>query len=198
MEQNNKYNPLFLGRYPIVGEPTKRKLAAVLIGIFLLSLSSWISVPVLGMPADEAHAVPMTMQTFAVSVIGVFFGWRLGVITVVLWLAAAAAGLPLLAQFKSGLAPFFGPTAGYLLAFPAVTGFVGVLAENGLARGGPIGTFLIMLAANILCVGIGGFVLALSIGPAKAFALGVTPFVLGSLFKAALATGLIMIGNGDR
>ena len=59
------------------------------------------------------------MQTYAVIVIAALFGARLGVITVLAWLAEAAIGLPVLAQGASSLA-FLGPSAGYLASFPVI------------------------------------------------------------------------------
>src|SRR3546814_6558006 len=74
--------------------------------------------------------VPMTMQTFAVLLIGLAYGSRLGTATVALYLFEGAIGLPVLAT-GAGLAYFAGPTAGYLFGFVAAAAFVGRLADRG-------------------------------------------------------------------
>src|SRR3546814_2110477 len=74
--------------------------------------------------------VPMTMQTFAVLLIGLAYGSRLGTATVALYLFEGAIGLPVLAT-GAGLAYFAGPTAGYLFGFVAAAAFVGRLAGRG-------------------------------------------------------------------
>ena len=102
------------------------KALAVLIGTAFLAVSSWIEVPM--------YPVPVTMQTFAVTMVGALYGWRLGGLTVIAWLAEAMIGFPVLAGGAGGLMHFAGPTAGYLLAFPVVAAFVGLLAERGLTR----------------------------------------------------------------
>ena len=84
---------------------------AVLLGTLFLTLSSYIVVPMV--------PVPMTMQTFAVTMVGALFGWRLGAATIIAWLVEGAIGFPVLAGGTGGLFAFMGPTAGYLFAFPA-------------------------------------------------------------------------------
>lgn len=82
----------------------------VFAGTLVLALASRLAVPMV--------PVPITMQTFAVTMIGALYGWRLGSLTLLAWLGEAMLGLPVLAGGAFGLAPFFGPTAGYLVSFP--------------------------------------------------------------------------------
>lgn len=87
-------------------------------------------IAVLGIPGQLAlfgNAVPITLQTLGVMLAGSILGWRRGALAVVVFLALVAAGLPLLAGGRGGLAVFAGPSAGYLLAWPlgaAVTGWL--------------------------------------------------------------------------
>lgn len=154
------------------------KTGAVLVGTLILALSSRVEVPM--------YPVPMTMQTLAVTMIGALYGWRLGAITVLAWLAQGALGLPVFAGGLGGIARFFGPTGGYLLAFPIVAALVGWLAERGW-NGHRIGlAFAAMLMGNLLCLALGGAWLAVMIGAQKAFAAGVAPFLIGGALKSAL------------
>ena len=59
------------------------KLVATLLGVLVLTASSWVAIPML--------PVPMTLQTLAVMLVGALYGWRLGGLTVVLWLLLAGA-----------------------------------------------------------------------------------------------------------
>lgn len=154
------------------------QVGAVVLGTLMLALASRIEVPMV--------PVPMTMQTFAVTVIGALYGWRLGAVTVLAWLGQAAIGLPVLAGGAGGIAPFMGPTAGYLFAFPLIAALTGWLAERGW-NGQRVGlAFLGMLAGNLLCLALGGLWLAALIGMKPALAAGVTPFLLGGVLKSAL------------
>lgn len=154
------------------------QLGAVLLGTLFLAISSWIEVPM--------YPVPMTMQTFAVTMVGAFYGWRLGGITILAWLGEAALGLPVLAGGAGGLAHFAGPTAGYLAAFVAAGALVGYLAERGWTRHIVLG-FGAMLLGNALCLVIGGAWLANLIGTEQAIIHGVAPFLVGGILKSALA-----------
>ncbi len=105
------------------GRSTATQVLAVLFGTLVLAASSQVSVPMV--------PVPMTMQTLAVTLVGALYGWRLGGLTILVWLAQGALGLPVFAGGSGGFVRFFGPTAGYLLAFPIAGALTGWLVERG-------------------------------------------------------------------
>src|SRR6185437_8955054 len=107
-------------------EEISRQVAQVILGTLGLTACSWLSIPM--------EPVPVTMQTYAVIVIGALMGPRLGALTVIAWLSEAVLGLPVLAHGAGGVLPFVGPTAGYLFSFPVVAAFVGWLAERGWTK----------------------------------------------------------------
>ena len=89
-----------------------KNLFVVLIGSILLAISAKIKIPF--------YPVPMTMQTFVVLLIGIAFGWKLGIATIVLYLTEGIIGLPVFSGTPEkgiGLTYFFGPTFGYLVGF---------------------------------------------------------------------------------
>lgn len=172
------YVPLRLKRKPL----TMQALAIAGATLFLAA-NSWIAIPMV--------PVPVTMQTFGVAVIGAVFGCRLGALAVLAWLAEGALGLPVLSSGHSGLAYMTGSTAGYLAAFPFVAALVGWCAERGVTARSVFLSFSLMLLANLLILVIGAGWLAVLLGPAKAIALGFTPFLLGGVLKAALTAASI-------
>lgn len=171
-------NKIEFSKIDLINRSAIWQLVAVIFGTVLLALSSQISVPMV--------PVPITMQTFAVTLIGAVYGWRLGALTVLAWLAEAAAGLPVLAGGTGGMQPFFGATAGYLLAFPIAAAATGWLAERGWSGSRLLWAFAAMIAGNAICLIIGGAWLAVLIGAEKALMLGVVPFVVGGILKSAL------------
>lgn len=172
------FDPLRLGQRSLVA-----KTVFVLAGTLILALASRISVPMV--------PVPITMQTFAITMIGALYGWRLGAVTVLAWLGEAAIGFPVLAGGAGGIAPFMGPTAGYLASFPIIAALVGWLAERGWSGNRIVRSFIAHLSANILCLAIGGAWLAALIGAEKGWLLGVAPFILGAVLKSALAAAVL-------
>ncbi|MDX6750066.1 biotin transporter BioY [Geminicoccaceae bacterium 1502E] len=159
-----------------------RNLALAFAGTLLLTLSAKVQVPF--------YPVPVTFQTAVVFLIGIAYGWRLGAATVLLYLAEAAMGLPVLAGTPEkgiGLAYMAGPTGGYLVGFVAAAALCGVVAER--ARG------LLTLGAGVLLATLAVYVpgalwLAQYVGLESALALGVVPFLLGDLVKLLLVTAL--------
>jgi biotin transport system substrate-specific component len=176
---SHRFDPLGLS-----GRSLPIKAALVLSGTGILALASQVSVPMV--------PVPITLQTFAITLLGVLYGWRLGALTVLAWLGEAMLGLPVLADASGGLAPFVGPTAGYLVSFPIIAALAGWSAEKGWTGENVVKSFTAHLSANILCLCIGGVWLSSLIGLEKGLAFGVTPFILGAMIKSALAAALLL------
>lgn len=74
--------------------------------------------------------VPITLQTFAVLLAGAVLGAKRGALAVLLYLAVGAIGLPVFSGGAAGIAPFVGPSAGYLIAFPCAAALCGFLVER--------------------------------------------------------------------
>ena len=154
-----------------------------LIGSILLIVSAKIKIPF--------YPVPMTMQTFVVLFMGLAFGWRIGVLTISLYLLEGIMGLPVFAGTPEkgiGLIYFTGPTMGYLIGFLAATFLAGYMNFH-------VNTFLIFVKLT-LCVStiyiFGILWLGTLIGWDKPiFSLGVTPFLLAEAFKVLLLSLLV-------
>lgn len=159
------------------------QVAAVALGTLFLALSSYVEVPMV--------PVPMTMQTFAVVMVGALYGWRLGSMTIVAWLIEGAIGLPVLSGGAAGVIHFVGPTAGYLFAFPIAGAIVGWLAEQGWNGNRPVLAFLAAIAGNLACLALGGAWLAVMIGADQAFIHGVAPFLVGAVLKSVLGAAAL-------
>jgi len=177
--EDTVFDPLRLGERSLVV-----KAVFVLAGTLVLALASQISVPMV--------PVPVTMQTLAVTMIGALYGWRLGALTILAWLGEAMVGFPVLAGGAGGIAPFTGPTVGYLVSFPIIGALVGWLAERGWSGDRFVRSFAAHLAGNVLCLVIGGAWLAVLMGAEKGWLFGVAPFILGAVLKSALAAAVLM------
>tara|TARA_B110000444_G_C18423078_1_gene403301 strand:+ start:19 stop:570 length:552 start_codon:yes stop_codon:yes gene_type:complete len=156
-----------------------KNLLIVFIGTILLAISAKIKIPF--------YPVPMTMQTFMILVIGIVFGWRLGVATISLYLLEGVVGLPVFSGTPEkgvGLVYFTGPTMGYLIGFLVAVFFAGRFNYcNNL-----ILNFLKLTFATSFIYLLGILWLGGLIGWDKSiFKLGVQPFLLAELFKILLA-----------
>jgi biotin transport system substrate-specific component len=163
------------------GNATTRAIVLIGLGSLLLTLSAKVQVPF--------WPVPMTMQTFAVLLIGAAYGASLGAATVAVYLAQGALGLPVFAK-GAGLAYLLGPTGGYLLGFLGAAWLVGRLAERGRARHWRTALPAFLLG-DLVILGLGFLWLAVLIGPGKAWAAGILPFLPAEALKIALATALL-------
>ncbi|CAN5625026.1 hypothetical protein BH23GEM10_BH23GEM10_10670 [soil metagenome] len=157
---------------------------AVLIvaGSLLVALSAQIAVPL--------APVPITMQPFAVLLVGASLGARRGALALALYLAQGAAGLPVFAAGGCCIARLAGPTAGYLWSYPLAAGLVGWLAERGMDRR-PLTAMAAMLAGTAVIYLIALPWLSLYVAPGRVLADGLVPFIAGDLAKVALAGGAL-------
>ena len=161
------------------------QIVLAVLGTLLLTLSAKTKV-VLG-PVD------MSLQTLAVLLIAASFGFRLGVATLLLYLAEGAMGFPVFQNSPEkgvGIAYMLGTTGGYLAGFVVMAAIVGWAADRGFDRN-PVKLFGVMLAANAIMLTMGFAWLATLIGAEKAWAFGVAPFIVGDLIKVALAAALV-------
>ena len=176
-------------------QPLVRDGLLALAGTALLTLCAQISFPLPTTP------VPVTMQTFAVLLLGAMYGPRLGAITMLAYLAEGLAGLPVFAGGRSAWSPssvpalpvIVGPTAGYLLACPLAAALMGALAARGwdqrVASALPA-----MLLANVVIL-LCGFLwlvaatwaLKGSVAIGALLAASVWPFLPGDALKLGLA-----------
>ena len=157
-----------------------KNLFIALIGTIVLAVSAKIKIPF--------YPVPMTMQTLVVLLIGITFGWRLGVATIILYLFEGIIGLPVFSGTPEkgiGLTYFFGPTFGYLIGFLITVFLAGKFNFNNNV----IKNFLKLTFATSFIYLLGMLWLGGLIGWDKPiFKLGAQPFLLAELFKILLAT----------
>ena len=152
----------------------------MLAGTVLLAISSKIKIPF--------YPVPMTMQTLVVLIIGIGFGWKLGVATIALYLFEGIIGLPVFSGTPEkgfGLVYFTGPTMGYLIGFLVTAFFAGKFIYNK----NMIYNFLKLTFATSFIYVLGMLWLGGLIGWDKPiYELGAKPFLLAELFKVLIAT----------
>ena len=172
---------------------------AVVLGAVLVALAAQVSVPLPGTP------VPMTLQPMAVLLVGGLLGARLGALSMILYLAMGAAGLPVFTPTVPlvGIARLFGPTGGYLLAYPIAAFAVGWLTQpvvpplrSGERGSGSedwarvaLGVFL-----GLVLIHLGGLaqLLILTGNLSAAARFGTVPFLLGDLLKIAVLVPVLV------
>ena len=167
--------------------------AVAIVGFALLTAgAAQISVPLGFTP------VPLTGQTFAVLLAGGVLGSRRGGLSMLLYVALGAIGLPFYADGDGGWTAATGATAGYLVGFIVAAIVVGLMAEDGQDR--KLSTSIPAFIAGtmtIYAVGAGwlaydlGLPLTAAAGEPSAISLGVAPFLVGDVFKALLAGAML-------
>src|SRR3989338_3067524 len=85
---------------------------------------AWFRIPLPFTP------VPITLQTLAVLLSGAMLGPYYGALSMIIYLALGAIGLPVFAGGSSGIGALLGPTGGYLLSYPIAAFVIGKMLEK--------------------------------------------------------------------
>ena len=159
-------------------------------GLFaaVIAIMAQISIPMPG-------GVPMTMQTFAVTLAAVVLGAKLSTVSMVIYLVLGAVGVPVLAGFTGGLAKFVGPTGGFLISFPLMAFVIGWGVEHRKAFPGAFVVALIAGTVLNYVVGVAMFCALTQSTVAAGLAACVIPFIPTAVIKAVLAS---VLGFGIR
>ncbi len=142
--------------------------------------------------------VPITGSTFGAIFAGVLLGNVWGGISMLIYVALGAAGLPVFTGFKGGAAVLLGPTAGYLLGFIVASFLIGYITDNYAKSRKVLPLFNLMLLSSALILALGSAYLWIWLnavkgqGPSLSEVLwmGFIPFIPGDTIKS-LAAALI-------
>jgi biotin transport system substrate-specific component len=168
---------------------TAIRVGAVLFMTALTAAAAQVSVPLPFTP------VPFTFQPMVVLLGAALLGPRLGALSQVLYLALGMAGAPVFAAsavLPQGPARLFGPTGGYLMAYPFAAYVTGWLAAKGFDR--RYFTSILAMGAGLAVVFASGVLWLAGLTSASlgtALAAGFYPFVVADLLKLALAASLL-------
>jgi biotin transport system substrate-specific component len=164
---------------------------AVVSATTLVAICAHIAVPLGFTP------VPVTMQTFAVLLLGLLFGPGPAFACLALYLMEGAIGLPVFSPHgPGGLAQMLGPTGGYLLSYPFAAALASMLYRRG--RRSFVAAIAASGLASVLILAAGATWLALLTHAAFSvvFAQSVAPFLPGDAVKILAAAACVsMLGS---
>ena len=131
--------------------------------------------------------VPMTMQTFAVTLAGIVLGAKRGAISMIIYVLLGAIGVPVLANFSGGFQHLIGPTGGFLLSFPIMAYLIGIGTKMRRQKGMFL-LFLILGTAANYAIGVLMFCILMKASIWTGITACVLPFIPTAIIKAAVAS----------
>ena len=154
-----------------------------LISLFaaLISITSFISIPI--------GTVPITLQTFGVFSTLMLIGGRRGSMSVAVYIALGAVGLPVFSGFSGGVGRLFDATGGFILGFLASAILYWLIAR--LLGSSLTATIISAVSAHVLLYIVGAlwFFVGYSDGAGflSTLTLTVLPYLLPDAIKLFLA-----------
>ena len=171
-------------------EAIKNFKLETIVKLTLISIVGSILITIAAKTKIPFYPVPMTMQTFAILLIGITLGYKIGLATVMLYLIEGIVGLPVFANSPEkgiGIVYFVGPTMGYLVGFLIAVYYAGYFKYDK----GILNTFIKLIFAVSFIYILGIIWLGIIIGWEKPlFKIGAQPFLLAELFKISILTFL--------
>jgi biotin transport system substrate-specific component len=175
---------------PAIGSETRgrelaKQVVIVVAASLFIALCARVAVPLPFTP------VPLTLQNFAVITVGLLLGSRRGFAALALYLAEGAIGLPVFSSaiLGTGLAHLFGPTGGFLMAYPAVAFLAGWIYERS-SRGFVWAVVASTAAELLLFAGGLSWLALLTHSVALAIKFGLYWFVFAEVIKIFMAAGV--------
>src|ERR1700722_7382935 len=139
--------------------------------------------------------VPLTLQNFAVLIVGMALGPAAGFSAMVLYLAEGALGLPVFTPSggPAGLAHLLSPNGGFLFSYPLAAASAGGIvraphANNSRFRSSFIAASVATLP--IFVIGAGWLARFLHLGATSTWSLAIAPFLPGEVVKITAAAGI--------
>ena len=186
---------------PSEGTALRLKQAAmVVLGVAFLALTAKVQMFLPGNP------VPITLTTFGVLTIGAAYGARLGLLTVVGYLAIGAMGFDVFAGSsaeKAGLVYMMGGTGGYLVGYALAAAALGYAARLGWDRNVLLMAVAMLIGNALIYIPGLLWLHQFASGWEQTFAWGITPFLIGDALKLGLAALLLpavwkLVGDARR
>lgn len=132
--------------------------------------------------------VPMTMQTFAITLSAVILGSKKGALSAFVYVLLGSIGLPVLAGFSGGAQHLFGPTGGFLISFPIMAYITGLGVDKFRSvKGGFILCLIAGTSVNYI-FGVVMFCLLTGSSVSVGFTACVLPFIPTAVLKVILAS----------
>lgn len=157
----------------------------VISGSLLVALAARISLPLPFTP------VPLTLQNFAVLLVGLLLGRRAGFAALVLYLTEGAAGLPVFSPMGlGGIAQLLGPTGGYLMAYPVVAYLAGWIAERDRSSFARSALAATLAEIFLFIAGVSWLMIFFHVPLVRAAQFGLYPFFFAEVMKVLLAAGI--------
>lgn len=150
----------------------------ILVSMFpaLMAATIWITIPMVG--------APITLQTLFVLLAGLTLSKKEAFLSMTIYLLLGAIGLPVFSGFTSGFGVLFGPTGGFLLAFPIVAYWISSVKEM-------INKYSVMVVGTIFIYAIGVPWLSQQLDwPLTEAVLAMTVYIPGDIIKI-IVSGLV-------
>lgn len=133
--------------------------------------------------------VPISFTNLAIYLSLYLIGWKMGTISLIVYIFIGMAGLPVFSGFSGGLGKLLGPTGGYIIGFIPMAIIAGLAIEKFNSR---VIQFLGMVVGTVIAyvLGTAWFCVVMDSNIISALSLCVFPFIPGDIAKMIIAMSI--------
>lgn len=162
-----------------------RDLVFIALCAAIIAVCSLVSFPI--------GPIPVTLQTFAIALVGYFLGAKKGTIATIVYILIGAVGIPVFAGFKGGFAVLAGPTGGFIIGFIIMAFLCGLGNKfNKIYIALPLG-IVGLIACHIFGVAWFATLLASKYSIWQAFLTASAPFLIKDIISVVAAYSLALL-----
>ena len=145
----------------------------------LTAILSQIAIPI--------GPVPINLATLAVFIAGGLMGPVWGAVSMIVYVALGAVGVPVFAMFTGGISIIVGPTGGYIIGYIAAAWLIGLIVSKWGRKAWQL--VIAMVAGLAVCYALGTawYMYSTAAGLGVSLMSCVVPFLPGDAAKIALA-----------
>ena len=177
---------LIFSKQQYVDSIKKKKTKISVQDICSIAIMTAITVVMAQISIPMPMGVPMTMQTFAITLAGVILGSKKGGLSILVYVLLGAIGVPVFAGFSGGVQNLIGPTGGFIISFPIMAYVIGLGVEHRKKKG----MFVLMLILGTVLnyvIGVAMFCIIMNSSVMTGITACVLPFIPTAIIKAVVA-----------
>lgn len=164
---------------------TIKEMALVAIYPAMMAVSAQISIPLGSLPA-------ITLQTLFVYLAGLTLGWKLGSISMIIYILMGVVGIPVFTELRA-ISAFASVSGGFIISFPIAAFFIGLLKDLSFIKNEVLRYTLILGLSTILIYVIGAAYISIWVGVGFfATLISLYIFLVGDIIKIILALFVYM------
>lgn len=132
--------------------------------------------------------IPLSLATLAIYIAASTLNWKFGTLSVVVYVAIGAIGLPVFSNFGAGIQRLVGPTGGFIIGYILCALVIGLILKKHSIKKWLYPVAMVIGTIVLYACGTAWFMFSLDYTLVSALMVTTVPFLIGDVIKIVLAS----------